>query len=280
MKNYLKQQNYTVNLFSLIAISIIVVGFYFLSSCSSKNSNKDLQVPSEIIDLGALVTEDLPERVWGKALMTALGFDRSNQFEVIEWDFEVENGKFSGSNAYYTLFNHGGPHIDAPNHMNLGGGLDSYSIESFIGPLKVFDVSHFPKGRTVPVEIFKDKVLPGDVVLIFTGYTPPQSDEAFPETIALTRETAEYLTSIPVRAFGTDSFSVANLDDTNPVEADSETARAVPIHHSFLSRGIPIYEQLFNIDKLLDKQNMYFIGIPLNIKDGDGMIVRPAVLVF
>jgi kynurenine formamidase len=33
-------------------------------------------------------------------------------------------------------------------------------------------------------------------------------------------------------------------------------------------------------EKLLDKQNMYFVGPPLNIKDGDGMIVRPAVLVF
>ncbi len=280
MKNYSKQQKYKVNLFSLIATSIIVAGFYFLSSCTSKNLNQNLLAPSEIIDLGALVTEDLPERVWGKALMTALEFEKNNEFDVREWDFEVENGQFSGTNAYYTLFNHGGPHLDAPNHMNLGGGLDSYPIESFMGPLKVFDVSHFPKGRTVPVAIFKDKVLPGDVVLIFTGYTPPQSDEAFPETIALTRETAEYLTSIPVRAFGTDAFAVGSLDDTNPVEADSETARAVPIHHSFLSRGIPIYEQLFNIDKLLDKQNMYFIGIPLNIKDGDGMIVRPAVLVF
>ncbi len=280
MKNYSKQQNYKVNLFSLIATSIIVAGFCFLSSCTSKNSNQNLQAPSEIIDLGALITEDLPERVWGKAFMTAMEFEKNNEFDVREWEFEMNNGKVTGTNAYYTLFNHGGPHIDAPNHMNLGGGLDSYSIESFMGPLKVFDVSHFPKGRTVPVEIFKDKVLPGDVVLIFTGYTPPQSDEAFPETIALTRETAEYLTSIPVRAFGTDAFGVASLDDTSPVEADSEIARAVPIHHSFLSRGIPIYEQLFNIDKLLDKQNMYFIGIPLNIKDGDGMIVRPAVLVF
>jgi len=65
-----------------------------------------------------------------------------------------------------------------------------------------------------------------------------------------------------------------------PVEADSETARAAPIHHSFLSRGIPIYEQLFQVEKLLTKQNMYFIGAPLNIKDGDGMLVRPVVFVF
>ena len=56
--------------------------------------------------------------------------------------------------------------------------------------------------------------------------------------------------------------------------------RAVPIHHSFLSRGIPVYEQLFNVDQLLDKGNMYFVGVPLNIREGDGMIVRPVVFVY
>jgi kynurenine formamidase len=25
---------------------------------------------------------------------------------------------------------------------------------------------------------------------------------------------------------------------------------------------------------------MYFVGVPLNIKDGDGMMVRPVVLVY
>ncbi len=57
-------------------------------------------------------------------------------------------------------------------------------------------------------------------------------------------------------------------------------ARAVPIHDSFLSRGIPVYEQLFNVDQLLGKENLYFVGVPLNIRDGDGMIVRPVVFVY
>ncbi len=53
-----------------------------------------------------------------------------------------------------------------------------------------------------------------------------------------------------------------------------------PVHHSFLSRQIPIYEGLFQVDKLLEKQNMYFIGVPLNIKDGDGILVRPVAFVY
>lgn len=255
----------------------------FLPACSHNDQNDPdhgLWEPREVIDLGALVTEDLPERVWGKAFLASLGFERPNSFEVINWEFQMEGGSVSGSNSYYTLFNHGGPHVDAPNHVSVGGGLDSYAIEAFSGPLKVFDVRRFPKGRSIPAEVFNDSVRPGDVVLIFTGYTPPQTDDAFPETITLTRAAAEYLATMPVRAFGTDAFSVASLQDTTPVDAETETARAVPIHHSFLSRGIPLYEQLFNVDQLLDKGNMYFVGVPLNIRNGDGMIVRPVVFVY
>ena len=266
---------------AMLIISIIfIAGCHLFTTCTSNTTSLDLTTPKEIIDLGCIVTEDLTEKVWGKAMMEYLGFDRPNHFDVIEWKFDMEDGSISGSNAYYTIFNHGGPHIDAPNHLDLGGGLDTYPIEAHIGPVKVFDVSPYAKGHTVPIEVFKDKVDPGDIVLIFTSYKPPQTEDAFPEVITLTFEASEYLASIPVRAFGTDAFSVMSWDDEVQIESDSEAARVAPIHYSFLSRKIPIYEGLFNLDKLLSNQNMYFIGVPLNIKDGDGMLVRPVVLVF
>ncbi len=256
-----------------------------LSACSSDDHATSLPsfAPHEVIDLGALVTEDLPERVWGKALLSALEYTRPNTFDVINWEVEMEDGRIEGSNTYYTLFNHGGPHIDAPNHISVGGGLDTYPVESFTGPLKVFDVRHFPYGRTVPPDVFRGSVHAGDVVLIVTGYLPPETDDAFPETIALSRAAAEYLASVPVRAFGTDAFNVESLQDTTSIESESVVPRAIQIHYEFLSRGIPIYEQLFNAERLLDKvsaANLYFVGAPLNIKNGDGMIVRPLVLVY
>ena len=179
----MKRSLLLIALFSLISLTNCQQG-----NKETENSKLDFRTPVEIIDLGGLVTEDLPERVWGKALMPALGFNPSNKFEVIEWEFKSETGRISGSNAYYTIFNHGGPHIDAPSHMDAGGGLDSYALEVFMGPLKVFDVSNLPKGHTVAVKVFKDKVLPGDVVLIYTKYIPPQSDDSFPEVTTLTHE--------------------------------------------------------------------------------------------
>lgn len=254
-----------------------------LSACDTSNSSRSAMPPAprQMIDLGALVTEDLPERVWGRAFMAEMGFDRNNSFEIVYWEREFPDGTVSGSNAYYTLFNHGGPHVDAPNHVGLGeAGVDSFTLDDFVGPLKVIDVSSFPLGRTVTVDAFREhEIDPGDVVIIYTGYEPPGLDEV-PQRIAPTREAAEYLANLPVRAFGTDAFNVESTDDPELVESDSPVARLAPNHYAFLSRGIPIYEQLFNVDQLLDQESMYFVGVPLNIEHGDGMMVRPVVLVY
>lgn len=249
-----------------------------LSGCAeSERPGSEIPQPTEIIDLGTLITEDTPERFWGKRFKTEMGLNESNSFRVISWDF----GPVSGSNAYYTIFNHGGPHIDAPNHMGLGEGLDSYAIESFMGPLRVFDFSHLSPGRTITREMLEGRGIESDdIVIIYTRYVPPRTDADLPETIALTYEAAGFLANLPVRAFGTDAFAVASLTDQSPVAADSEIARAMPAHYAFLSRGIPIYEQLVNVNQLIGKERMFFVGVPLNIEDGDGMIVRPVVLVY
>ena len=263
---------------------LLIGAVHLFASCSQPPdsfSANPVPVPTEVIDLGALVTEDLPERVWGKAILADRGWSQSNSFNVIAWERELTGGIVSGSNSYYTIFNHGGPHVDAPNHIGLEGGLDSYPISVFSGAVRAFDVSHFSVGRTVDIEFFAEQdIRPQDIVLIYTGYIPPQDDKTFPSTVTLTREAAEYLASIPIRAIGTDAWSLYNFEDTRPIEADTALGRVAPIHEAFLSRGIPIYEQLFNVDQLLGRETMFFVGVPLNIKNGDGMIVRPVVFVY
>lgn len=254
-----------------------------LFGCSQSNvpTESAIPQPKEMVDLGALVTEDLPERVWGRAYLTDSGYLQPNSFKVMAWEQQHAGGALSGSNSYYTLFNHGGPHVDAPNHVGLNGGVDSYPIDVFSGPVKVFDASQFANGRTVGLEFFQGQdISPQDIVLIYTGYNPPADNKSYPSTVTITRAAAEYLASIPIRSYGTDAWSVYSFEDTRPVEADSLLGTVAPIHEVFLSRGIPIYEQLFNVDRLLGKKNMYFVGVPLNIKDGDGMIVRPVVFVY
>ncbi len=252
----------------------------FCLACKEIQPKQVYLAPKRIYDLGTVVTEDLPERIWGKVALASMGFTRLNKFEVIDWKFENEAGKITGSNSYFTLFNHGGPHIDAPSHMDLGGGLDTYPIEVFEGPMKVFDVSTYRFGHTVPVEVFKDRVVKGDIVMIYTKYLPPQKEGEMPQNITLSPEAAEYLATLPVKAFGTDAWSVMSFNDTLKVNSDSEAARLSPIHYSFLSREIPIYEGLYRLNELIAFKQVYFVGVPLNIKDGDGMLVRPVAFVY
>jgi arylformamidase len=256
-----------------------------VSGCGADDGSQSMTppLPRDIVDLGALVTEDLPERVWGKAMLDNNGwYDQQNSFQILPWSWESPDGTITGTNARYTLFNHGGPHVDAPNHVGIGDdGVDSYPVDAFVGPLRVVDVSHLPLGRSVSVDVIRSHdIRPGDIVLIYTAYTAPQTDDDYPHRIALAHEAAEYLAELPVRAFGTDAFNVESNDNRSPVEADSPIARVAPAHHSFLSRGIPVYEQLFNVDRLLDRESMYFVGVPLNVENGDGMMVRPVVLIY
>ena len=262
-----------MRMFSLLFVALCLVG------CSDEinSPSQSLPLPTEIIDLGVEITEDTPKQFWGNKFLSDMGFDGRNSFNVVHWEF----GPVSGSNAYYTFFNHGGPHVDAPNHVGVGQGLDAYAVESFVGPVRAFDVSHLESGRTVTVDMVRSlPITPNDIVIMYTGYAAPTSDSDLPVTIALSYEAAEYLATIPIRGFGTDAFSVASITDQSPVIADDPVAQTVPAHYALLSRGVPVYEQLVNVDKLLGKENMLFVGAPLNIKDGDGMMVRPVVLIY
>ncbi|MEW6753917.1 MAG: cyclase family protein [Candidatus Latescibacterota bacterium] len=236
-------------------------------------------MPQEVIDLGALVTPDLPEQFWGRALLTAMGFDQQNEFRVVPWSVGSGDARVSGQNSYYTLFNHGGPHVDAPNHFGFAEGLDGYPVESFVGPLKVFDVRDAGLGSTVGPEYFEGRVEPGDVVLIYTGYEPPAGDD-LPSVRALSREAAEYLAQLPIRAFGTDAMSIDSAQGVAPADAPTARARLAPVHDAILSRGIPAYEQLLNLDRLVGRERLLFVGAPLNIQSGDGVPVRPVALVY
>ena len=258
-------------------VLVALVGFLSFACSPERDLDIGTPQPREIIDLGAVVTEDLTLRVWGKRMPRERGYDRPNVFDVLRWP----PGPIRGQNSYYTLFNHGGPHVDAPVHMGFEGGLNSYEVESFAGPLKVFDVSHLPFGRTVDRQVFeKESIQAGDVVMIYTNYRPPVADDEYQRVISLTYEAAEYLAQIPIRAFATDAWSVDVGPGDRPTEPTTESSVRAPVHTAFLSRGIPAFEQLFNVQSLLDKDNLFFVGQPLNIKDGDGMIVRPLVFVY
>lgn len=217
-------------------------------------------MPLEIIDLSPTITEDLPVRMWGHKQLADLGFADTTEFRHIEHN----PPPFYFVNSYLTLFNHAGPHIDAPNHIARGAkSIDEFAIGTFVGRLRLFDFRKKLKGPSLARAEFEGKsIRPGDVVIAFVDYVAPTSPDELPSFPYLAFEAAEYLATIPVRMFGTDAFGVDSA------------------HPSFLLRDIPVVEQLVNLEQLIGKRETVFVGLPLKVKSGNGSPIRAAAFVY
>ncbi len=259
------------------------VGSSVLLLVSCTGSGTELQrgnvppIPTSVVDLSPVITEDLPLRVWGRELLARNGYSETTVFEDIV-KRPPDQGEWKGyvANSYWTLMNHGGPHVDAPNHLfENAPSIADYELEQLIGPLRVIDARSLPRNEPVSRSFVEGYPLnPGDVVLLFVGYVPPSGQGELPTYPYLSAEAAEYLAGIPVRAFATDAWSV----DSPP--RDDRPRGGPVVHSAFLPRGIPIIEQLVNVESLLEEENAVFVGFPLKVQGGNGSPIRAAALVY
>jgi kynurenine formamidase len=172
--------------------------------------------------------------------------------------------------------NHGGAHVDAPNHLFEGApSVADYKLEQLMGPLRVIDARSFPRNEPVSRSFLDPYIInPGDIVLLFVGYVPPTSPGELPTYPYLSGEAAEYLATVPVRAFATDAWSV----DSPP--RDDRPRGGPVVHSAFLPRGIPTIEQLVNVESVLDEHYAVFVGFPLRVQGGNGSPIRAAALIY
>ncbi|MFA4663300.1 cyclase family protein [Pyrococcus kukulkanii] len=167
-------------------------------------------------------------------------FPGDPEIEVIPWSKIEDNGFYMN---VIKMGEHSGTHVDAPAHFIKGGRtIDKVPLERFMGIGMVVDVRK-GEGLVKPEEV-PDKVS-GKIVLFLT------------EGRELSREAAEKLIRGKVKAVGTDAMSIGSEE----------------VHRILLLAGIPIYENLVNLDKLIGKEFL-FIGLPLKIEKGSGSPVR------
>lgn len=129
------------------------------------------------------------------------------------------------------LGNHNGTHIDAPAHMLPGGRtLDTFGLESFMGPGKVVDL-----GEGTPA---LDVVEPGDMVLLRTGHSDRVFEPGyFERDPGVSVELAEALVARGAKLVGIDAGSV----DSGP---------PFPVHKVLLSSDVLIMENVVGLDRL------------------------------
>lgn len=266
----------------LTVLLVVLITFATLGCTGAQNNsdfNPDTILPEEIIDLSPVIGEDLAEQKWGKAALTMMGFRGSTTFEHVGIDSPAYV-----RNSYIELFNHGGAHLDAPNHMAKDAmSVEDWDLNQLIGPVKILDATSYKDNQPIPVEPLKELNLRSrDIFMLHVNYTPPQNDTELPSYPYLSSEACEYLASIPVKAVATDALSIESFNGfAEGVEAGlSGYENLIPNHHAILTNGIPLFETLENLSPLLDKEKVIFIGFPLKIKNGNASPVRAVAFVY
>jgi len=165
--------------------------------------------------------------------------------EVRKWTTIEKDGYYM--NALF-LGEHSGTHVDAPAHfVPSGKTIDQIPLERFIGRGVVIDVSSLDRSIKA-----KDITKSAEVMLFYTGG----------RGIYLSEEGAKYLVGLGVKGVGIDAPSIGDFNT----------------HRVLLSNGIVIFENLINLQKLIEKEFTFF-GAPLKIKKGSGSPIRAFAII-
>jgi len=268
---------------SLYLVTCFLSTILILSSCQTEQQlagdDSWPPLPQKIIDLSPVITEDLPVRIWGHKLLSDFGFRDTNEFEYV-----ITENPFYVMNSYWTLFNHGGAHLDAPNHMERGAkSIDEIPLDEMIGLARLLDFRSKPRDEAISLEeIRQTGIRAGEIAMLMVGYTPPGGDDELPSYSYLSQEAAEYLATLPVKAFATDAFSVESVARMYEAMAEGVTGYEgmAPLHRTFLTREIPVFEALENLEELVGLGDFVFVGFPLKVKGSDGSPIRAAALIY
>jgi kynurenine formamidase len=171
-----------------------------------------------------------------------------------------------------TMLVHTGTHVDAPKHFLDGVPcIDEIALDSFFGPCKLFKYSKKPTGQEITLEEVQRlgfNLEQGDIFLMATGIGAYAETREYNLLYPVpSEELIRWLISKKIRAYMTDATSV------DPVSAEDS-----PKHHLLLGAGVPIVENLCNLDKLPEDKYFIVCALPLKLGGREGAPCRAVAL--
>lgn len=163
---------------------------------------------------------------------------------------------------------HTGTHMDAPFHFfGAGETIDCVALDRCLGPARLIDVQAAAAGGEIRREHIQQRAdqLRAHAAILCTGWAKAWgSSSYFTGHPALAADAAEYLVACGVRLVGVDMPSV----DHAPY----------PAHRILLGAGVPIVENLTNLDGL-GVSRFHIVVLPLKLAGRDGSPVRAIALI-
>ncbi|MBN1306304.1 MAG: cyclase family protein [Chitinispirillaceae bacterium] len=168
---------------------------------------------------------------------------------------------------------HTGTHVDSPLHFLADGKpIDELPLDLFYGKTRIYRVKDGARGQAFTAENIEpsiDTIEKGSIFVIDTG-------------VGKYRETADYnrlypypstdlvrkLIEMEIRCYMTDATAV------DPVVSENSE-----IHKQLFLAGIPIVENLANLDKVPNGKDLIISALPLKLAGREGAPCR-AVAIF
>ena len=181
--------------------------------------------------------------------------------------WHVEYDKEGSNLSRLDMGAHAGTHVDAPLHFLRNGiSLTEMSVEIFLGNAIAIDSPKSSGENVMPEDLSGADVRAGDIVLFHTGWEKRASSPMFfeGEWPGIDPATIDILISKKVKGIGGD---IASADSPMAIAAGAAA------HKKAAEAGIPIYEALINMDKVIGKR-FFFIALPLKLEGGEASPVR------
>lgn len=224
--------------------------------------------PKEIVDLGHELYNGMPNLGANIVAFWPL--------ETFAMTRTLSSGKFGMEGRMMLMAEHCGTHIDVPRHfVEDGKPVDQIPLEDLVLPGHLLDLTHKGKREAISVEDLQRaekksgrQMGSGTAVLLWTGVDKDWAKPGFTtERPYIPVETAEWMVSRKITLVGTDLIGLDDPDEW-----------WWPTHLVYLKAGIPMVQQLCNLDKLAGKEFL-FVVLPLRMRDGTASPVRPVALV-
>ena len=227
----------------------------------------------EIIDLSQEIYEGMP--VYKDLPQVKMSIHNSHE----EWN-GIKNPKTKTPAVHkLELGEHTGTHVDAINHMEIqhkGKSIDTMPLSMFYTEGICLDFSNKGLSELIEqkeIEIACEKaglkIKKGDTVLFYTDhYRKNYNSENWKKGPGITAEAARWLGNKKISAFGVETMSPGVSGISNK-----------EVHNICGELNFTHYENLINLDLLINKGRFKFIGFPLKIRGGTGSPVR-AVAIF
>jgi kynurenine formamidase len=177
--------------------------------------------------------------------------------------------------ARLELGSHSGTHCDAPFHfLEDGLRLDALPLERFVGPGVVVDATGLAARTAIGwdrIEPHADRVGPGVIVLLRTGWDEHRDTDAYFDHPFLDGDACAELLARGVRTVGIDAI---NLDETPRGALDRARFRCH--RHISEAEGV-IVENLVGLGAV-DFADPLISVLPLKIAGGDGAPARAVAI--